>query len=222
MHYHVIKGEKPKATSREQIETLTLQLQKANFGESRTVSAFRKKVRDTDGLKYVGANLGQLRGNGKELMQICEWLKKPEGFLYVYGIPGKGKTHFCSACFMSAVEKFGADFRYFSEENFFTKLTNTFNTNINTDSELRSMLDTQMVIFDDLGSCGLGGETEWRPKQIEAMVDILYTSEIPAIFTSNFNQKEITEMYGARMASRLFSKENCLLISAASWPNYRG
>lgn len=73
---------------------------------------------------------------------------------------------------------------------------------------LRSMLDDDLIIIDDIGS---SGHTVWREEVILDSIDIRYADMMPTVFTSNLSEEQLYEIYGQRIASRLLAKENIIV-----------
>lgn len=77
-------------------------------------------------------------------------------------------------------------------------------------SHLKFLVDSHLVIIDDLGSSGIN---DWRKEVIFELIDYRYESELPTVFTSNLTESEVLQQYGSRIHSRLFSTENTFIES---------
>lgn len=203
--------------SQSQIESMTFQMQSLNFQKRDRTSIFDAPSKETS--KYIGASLSQLRGDNKEVEKILTWLNNPKAFLFVYGIPGKGKTHFCSACFEKLVARYGTNFRYFSEDDFYSRIKSGWERKWDSSEHIKNLVDTGAVIYDDLGSAGLGS-SDWRKEMIGDLVDTLYRNETPTLIVSNYSPTEIKSMFGDRTASRIFAAEGTV-VSTETWPDWR-
>ena len=71
------------------------------------------------------------------------------------------------------------------------------------------MIDDEFVIYDDLSSTGV---TEWRKEIVFEMIDYRYSSMKPTIITTNLTPAEIKQTYHERVLSRMFAKENTIII----------
>ncbi len=71
------------------------------------------------------------------------------------------------------------------------------------------MIDDDFMIYDDLGSTGI---TDWRKEIIFEMIDYRYSSMKPTIITTNLSVSEIKKTYHDRVLSRMFAKENTIII----------
>ena len=68
-----------------------------------------------------------------------------------------------------------------------------------------NLIDDDFVLIDDVGS---SGHNEWREEVLMEAVDFRYRSKKPTVFTSNLTVLETYRIYGNRIGSRLFAKEN--------------
>jgi len=73
---------------------------------------------------------------------------------------------------------------------------------------LHSLLDDDFIIIDDVGS---SGHTEWREEVLMEAIDFRYENMMPTMFTSNLSKQDFYEVYGQRIASRLFATENTIV-----------
>lgn len=142
--------------------------------------------------------------------EISEWIAKPTNFLVVSGEPGTGKTFLCSALVELMISKFSS-MRAYSERALLRKIRNSFDENAKGDylDYLHQLLDDQLIILDDIGS---SGHTDWREEILMEAVDYRYEAMLPTVFTTNLSKEEVYGVYGKRIGSRLFAKENTVII----------
>ncbi len=188
------------------------------FLMNRYASGYRKLVFGEKS-RYLSASLSDIICPKADQEKLMEWLKNPDKFLVIYGLPGKGKTQLCAAAFDPIMAKYAMDFRYWKESDFLEKLRNIVADGGNYSSELKYMLNYKCMIFDDIGSTGVN-KTDWRQEIMFTAIDTMYSKCIPAILTSNMRENEMAAVYGERFASRVFAKENTI-ICVDSWPNFR-
>ena len=165
------------------------------------------------GSRYRGASLSKIQfgvdASGNEIARrVLDWLKGKQHFLIYLGNAGIGKTYFCAAIFAEALTKF-ASVRYWNESELLKKVRNSMEECQGDYLEaLKWLIDDDFVILDDIGSTGLN---EWRKEIIFDAIDERYNCMKPTIITSNFSIKEFKSFFHERVASRLFSKENCVI-----------
>lgn len=130
-------------------------------------------------------------------------------FLVILGPPGTGKTYLCASLLEFAMKRF-RDYRAYSERELFRRIRGGISDSSTGDyiKHLHSLIDDQLVILDDIGS---SGHTEWRQEVLMEAIDVRYSSKAATIITSNMTKKEFIQIYGKRIASRLFAKENTVI-----------
>lgn len=74
---------------------------------------------------------------------------------------------------------------------------------------LKTLVDDDILYFDDLGSTGVG-PTDWRKEMIYSLVDMRYETCKPTIITTNLTRQEISNIYAPRVADRIFAKSNTI------------
>lgn len=141
-------------------------------------------------------------------MKIQNFMKTPKNFLLYCGNPGIGKTYLCASLIEWAMTTFDS-FRYWNESELLKKIRSGMDEYKGDYLEtLKHLIDDQLVMFDDLGSCGLN---DWRKEIIFDAIDERYNSMLPTIITSNFSLKEIEKNFHPRVCSRLFDKDNTII-----------
>lgn len=165
------------------------------------------------GQRYRNASLCKLEGNPQATAAVNEWMKKPKNMLVYHGTAGIGKTYLCAALTDWCFENFN-DFRYWKEEDLLRKLRLGISEGKGDYlHSLRSMIDHELLIVDDVGS-GINPEKfsnrdlEFRREVFYSLLDYRYNAMLPTIITSNFSNKEFEIVYSKRITSRLFAEEN--------------
>jgi len=132
-----------------------------------------------------------------------------KNFLVITGPAGTSKTYFCSAMIEIIFNKFET-FRAFDERDLLRKLRQGMGSSMHGDylDHLQQLIDDELIIIDDVGS---SGHTEWREEALMEAIDFRYGSTLPTIFTSNLSKKDFYQIYGQRISSRLFAKENTII-----------
>lgn len=116
------------------------------------------------------------------------------------GGTGLGKTYL-SACIARVVADRGFSVSYESAPNLFTKLEkNRFNPDPETRSQLDEIMESDLLILDDLG-------TELPGNFVTAALYTLLNDRLlagkPMIISTNLNAQELAQRYSPQIASRL-------------------
>lgn len=148
--------------------------------------------------------------------RISDYIKDPKNILLYHGTPGIGKSYMCAALIEWALMNFN-HFRYYAEKDLLSKLRD----GISEDKgdyikHLESLIDDDLVILDDVGSCInpkqiQKRDLEWKREIFFNFLDIRYNNQLPTIITSNFSRKEFNDIFSPRICSRLFAKENTII-----------
>jgi len=159
------------------------------------------------GKRYIGACIGKLSTPAGTLEKISSWVKKRENFLVIVGPAGTSKTYFCAAMIEILYEKFET-FRAYDERDLFQRVRSSMIGSGDYLQFLGLLLDDDLIIIDDVGS---SGHTDWREEVLFDAIDQRYSSMKPTIVTSNLTKKDFYNIYGQRISSRLFAKENTII-----------
>lgn len=131
------------------------------------------------GQRYRDASLCKLEGNALALEKIQGWMKTPKNMLVYHGTAGIGKTYLCAALTDWCFEKFN-DFMYWKEEDLLRRLRLGISEGKGDYlHSMRSMVDHQLVILDDVGS-GINPE-KFSNRDLEFRREVFYSFWIIAI-----------------------------------------
>lgn len=121
--------------------------------------------------------------------------------LMVWGEPGNGKTHLAAAI-ASELSKKGYIVVFQSVPELLQRIRSTFN-NENKENEtqiMRALLECDLLILDDIGA---EKTTEWVEEKLFNIIDGRYRKELPTLYTSNLQPKEIQNQVGKRSYDRM-------------------
>lgn len=142
----------------------------------------------------------------RTIRPVVEWADAPDGFLFVHGNCGCGKSHL-----MAGVKKYFNRHKVRSElvfsSDLFLRLRNSFKDRVWESEEdvidyYTTSPNTKVCLFDDVGAQKI---SEYTLESWYSIIDRRYRALQPTMFTSNLNLQEISNYMGDRIASRLAS-----------------
>lgn len=148
-----------------------------------------------------------LERNGSETatkiaQQYVQDFKKWNGeSLMIWGNYGNGKTHLAAAI-ANELSKQGYIVVFQSVPELLQRIRSTFN-NENKENEtqiMRALLECDLLILDDIGA---EKATEWVEEKLFNIIDGRYRKEVPTLYTSNLQPKELQNQVGKRSYDRI-------------------
>ncbi|WP_242224538.1 ATP-binding protein [Bacillus cereus group sp. BfR-BA-01380] len=121
--------------------------------------------------------------------------------LMIWGEPGNGKTHLAASIANELTSK-GYITVFQSVPELLQRIRSTFN-NDNKENEaqiMRALLECDLLILDDIGA---EKATEWVEEKIFNIIDGRYRKEMPTLYTSNLQPKELQNQIGKRSYDRM-------------------
>ena len=159
------------------------------------------------GERYRNASLASYEASPEIIKSIKQFLDKKKNFLVFCGNPGIGKTMLC-ACLVEWAMKFRS-FRYWKEIELLRRIRSSMEHSTGDYQEtLEFLIDDSFIMLDDIGSTGLN---DWRKEIIFSAIEYRYKTTLPTLITSNLSRKDFEEQFPARVADRLFAKENIII-----------
>ncbi len=144
-----------------------------------------------------------------------EFAESPEGWLFLGGTYGCGKTHLAAAIANYRVAH-GFPAMFIVVPDFLDHLRATFNPNSSTtyDRRFEEIRSAPLLILDDLGT---QATTPWVREKLYQLFNHRYNVGLPTVITS----ADVAEDIDPRLRARIEDRRLCtrLLISA---PSYRG
>lgn len=135
--------------------------------------------------------------------------------LMLWGEPGNGKTHLAAAI-VNELSKKGYIVVFQSVPELLQRIRSTFNSE-NKENEtqiMRALLECDLLILDDIGT---EKTTEWVEEKLFNIIDGRYRKELPTLYTSNLEPKELKNQVGKRSYDRMVETSLTVKNEAASY-----
>jgi DNA replication protein DnaC len=126
------------------------------------------------------------------------YAQNPEGWLFLHGRCGVGKTHLAVAIARHAVEHHGVSVLFQVVPDLLDRLRATFDpgSGVAYDERFEQIREAGLLVLDDLGT---ENTTPWAREKLYQIFNHRYNERSPTVVTSNQELKNIDE----RIASRL-------------------
>lgn len=135
--------------------------------------------------------------------------------LMLWGEPGNGKTHLAAAI-VNELSKKGYIVVFQSVPELLQRIRSTFNSE-NKENEtqiMRALLECDLLILDDIGA---EKTTEWVEEKLFNIIDGRYRKELPTLYTSNLEPKELKDQVGKRSYDRMVETSLTVKNEGASY-----
>lgn len=135
--------------------------------------------------------------------------------LLLWGEPGNGKTHLAAAI-VNELSKKGYIVVFQSVPELLQRIRSTFNSE-NKENEtqiMRALLECDLLILDDIGA---EKTTEWVEEKLFNIIDGRYRKELPTLYTSNLEPKELKNQVGKRSYDRMVETSLTVKNEAVSY-----
>lgn len=148
-------------------------------------------------------------------VKICKiFAKQPEGWLFITGTHGSGKTHLALACAVERLKQKDAVFIVFVPA-LLDELRSSFGVNkgITYENIIEKLRSVELLVLDDLGS---ESGTEWSQEKLYQILVFRYNLRLPTIITSSLSTDEIElnkEAIGSRLKDQMIVQEIVLSLS---------
>jgi len=156
-------------------------------------------------------NVSQCRGldnAGRAVVQATvnycrRWAEKPEGWLFLVGKYGSGKTHLAASIANRAMEK-GRGVHMATMPDLLEMLRQGYQDKAvaNFEQRWQMLCEMPLLIVDDLGS---ERQTDWVLEQLYRLINWRYEQRLPMVFTSNLDPRDPGVRVEERVRSRLLT-----------------
>ncbi|MDA1651003.1 ATP-binding protein [Bacillus cereus group sp. TH160LC] len=177
----------------------------SNLGERFKKSTF-EAFREREG-SATAAQIAQ-----KYVNEFKQWNGES---LMIWGDPGNGKTHLAAAI-ANELSKQGFIIVFQSVPELLQRIRSTFNSD-NKENEtqiMRALLECDLLILDDIGA---EKTTEWVEEKLFNVIDGRYRKELPTLYTSNLQPKELQNQVGKRSYDRMVETSLTVANKATSY-----
>ena len=139
-------------------------------------------------------------GTQQALAAATAYAVEPNGWLYLHGSYGVGKTHLLAAIAWSLVDR-GVGAFYVVVPDLLVKLQATFNDGSDETfaERFKRIKDADVLLLDDLGA---EKSTEWAQAQMFDLINSRYLAEKPLVIASNLTPAQIGGRVGSRLGDR--------------------
>lgn len=134
-----------------------------------------------------------------------EYAADPDGFLFLFGSFGAGKTHLAAAIGRECASR-NLRVQYHNIPRLFDELRGAAG-DFAVDEALNPLLNCDVLILDDIGA--EEAASQFIQGRLFRIIDERINKSI--IFTSNLDQKTLGDKLGGRLASRMFMAETIWL-----------
>lgn len=139
-----------------------------------------------------------------ELSSIMQWAHYVDGNLFLYGPNGTGKTTLAFAAIKELI-RHGYKCSYWQFDNLLFEIRNSYSSGEDISSIFRDCKETGVLFLDDLGSADtFKSGSSHTLDVLTTILDYRYAHKKPVIVTSNLTKEHIRELYGNKIADRLF------------------
>ena len=151
------------------------------------------------------------RNESASLMKAKEaakqWSANPEGWLYIMGEYGSGKTHLAAAIAYDLHER-GHDVMFTTVPDLLDYLRVSFDprTDARFYKRFHEIVNVPYLVLDDLR---LASATPWAKEKLFQIIDYRYLSRMPTVITSS----ETVEETDKRLATRLLDRRLCKIFA---------
>jgi DNA replication protein DnaC len=135
-----------------------------------------------------------------------EFAQDPQGWLFLHGGCGVGKTHLAVAVALEQRERSNGNVIFAVVPDLLDHLRATFDPSngIAYDERFTAIKDTYLLVLDDLGT---ENTTPWAREKLYQIFNHRYNERLPTIVTSNRDHQELDERIVSRLLDRNLTRD---------------
>lgn len=176
-------------------EAMEIEAKKEADGKENAARIFYRGIP----VRFHNAVLGDLNPS----KTVTDWLDNPEGFMFISGACGVGKTHLACATVLNFRRKNKRCEIVYSSDLFLSLRGSFGDRSRESEQEIiNNMTEPHVIVFDDIGAQKL---SDYVIEAWYTIIDRRYRDNLPTMFTSNLGLREISAYMTDRVASRLAS-----------------
>lgn len=182
--------------------------------------SIRRKVVGLPTVERTFATFKPRQGLAPAIRLCKEFCDNMEGFLVLYGGSGVGKSHLLQAIGEQLVDS-TISLRYTTVDNLLSGWRSLFSSNedqmVSFETSFTSYAQIDLLLLDDLGS---EKPSEWSISTLTRLIDTRQSNgNKSTCLTTNQNDLQLEKAMGTRIADRIYSQDNKIVVIDA--PSYR-
>lgn len=154
----------------------------------------------------------QAQSLGYAARDAQSYAERPEGWLYLCGPYGSGKSHLAAAVASHLADQ-GKSVAYASVPDLLDFIRAGYESG-NAHERIDTLKRVDVLVCDDLGA---ESATDWTEEKLFIIINARYLAELPTIFTSNVRIAAI----GGRIGRRIAEQSTELLVIASPYTRAR-
>lgn len=149
--------------------------------------------------RYINCDFENHPAISHRWLEIVDYVKAPQGNIFMSGSCGNGKTLTAVAIFAFYISKYGAGARFFNTESLYPTWLNESRHGFPGDLALR-LSRSPLLVLDDLGQ---GDISDSFKRWLYSIINRRWEFEQPIVCTTNLASPEFREVFGDAILSRL-------------------
>jgi DNA replication protein DnaC len=152
------------------------------------------------GMRFQNVHISRCDKISREIVALgIGWCERPHSLL-IYGLPGRGKTHFTYCLVREAVRRFGiSHIRWTKSKMIDDKILQALHQYGDSSHIIQQYCDAAILFMDDFG---VDRASERVERDYYELIDARWENMSPTVITTNLTPELLEEKYGSRIFSR--------------------
>lgn len=168
------------------------------FEQTEEYRQMRRKMAESR-LRKAGLRGGYAEADSEEGRAAFERFRQGRG-TYLYGLPGRGKTHAAACCVRLAVMQ-GRSAKLTTAKALLDDVKAEYDGGGT--GALKRAERYELLALDDLG---MERPTDWAMETLTGLIDARVAEGLPTVITSNYSLGELRDRWGGMPGSRIASR----------------